>query len=127
MSQPELYERLRDEAKAVDFWSQHRFFLLIAGAILLALFFVAISLNLYHSDGAAQLDLSRPGYQSVRDKVEKDTSSDAFSAVGQLDEAALNDFRAKYQKQATKVKETKGFSPEALSDRALELDRAFQD
>ncbi len=127
MSQPELYERLKDEAKTVDFWSQHRFFLLVAGAILLALFLVAIALNLYHSDGSAQLDLSRPGYQSVRDKVEKDTSDGAFSATGPLDESALNEFRTKYQNQAVRVKETKGFSPEALSNRALELDRAFQD
>lgn len=125
MSQSQLYEQLKDEAKTVDFWSQHRFFLLIAGAILIALFLVSIALSLYHSDGAAQLDLSRPGYQSVRDKVEKNTSSEAFSATGPLDEASLDEFRAKYQKQADRVKQTEGFSPEALSDRALELDRAF--
>lgn len=126
MSQSELYERLKSEAEQVDFWKQHRFFILIAGAILLALFFVAIALNLYHSNGTAQLDLSRPGFQSVRDKIDRSGDNDGFAASGRLDKAAFDEFRTKYQEQAERAKSTKGFSAEPLSDKALELDRVFE-
>lgn len=126
MSEEILYEKLKGEAKSGTFWMQHRFFLLVAGAIVVALFLVGIALNQYHSSGTAQLDLSRPGYQSVRDQLDQSSGSSRFSADGPLNEAAFDEFRRLYDEQAKSAEATDSFTPEALEDRALELDRVFE-
>jgi hypothetical protein len=59
-------DELRQDAIAMTRWEQHKFFVLIAGVILLSTFLVSVALSLYNSSGAAQLDLSRPGFQEVR-------------------------------------------------------------
>ena len=55
------------EDKPLTKWQQHRFLVMIGAVVLTALFLVGVALALYASSGAAQLDLSRPGYVSVRD------------------------------------------------------------
>lgn len=125
MAEQNLYDRLKAEAQHVGFWQQHRFLIMVGGAIVLSLFMVGIALSSYHNSGTAQLDLSRPGYQEVREQVDREGDNRRFSANGPLDEAALTEFRELYDEQAKSAQAEGSFAPEALSDEALELDRVF--
>lgn len=103
-------------------WQQHRFMLMIAAAIGIALFLVSVALALYASSGAAQLDLSRPGYVSVRDQANKDTSFDGFPSTGPIDKKALDQFRQLYDEQAEKATNVDSFGGNAMSNQTLGLD-----
>lgn len=102
------------------FWSEHRFLLLLAISILIALGLVTISMTLYTSSGAAQLDLSRPGYRAVTSQaVTTDPSFEDYSAFGSLDEKSINEFRTLYDKQATRAKAIDAFSGDPLDPESL--------
>ena len=45
------------------FWGRHRLALLLVGTVVVALILTVVSMIIYNYSGAAQLDLSRPGYQ----------------------------------------------------------------
>lgn len=113
---------LRSEAIHMTKWQRHRFLLLIAAVIIISCVLVSISLSLYNSSGAAQVDLSRPGYQSVRSEASRDsTPEDAFPSTGDLDDAAFKQFDTAYDKHAKRVTGVDSFDPEALSDDSLQL------
>lgn len=101
---------------------QHRFLWLVAATILVALFLVSVALALYASSGAAQLDLSRPGYNSVRQQVGRSDSFDGFPAGGSLDKKAINQFRSLYDKQAEKATNVDSFAGDVMSDQTLSID-----
>lgn len=113
---------LRKEAVLMTRWQRHRFLVLIAAVIALSCVMVAISMHLYNSSGAAQVDLSRPGYQSVRSEASRDSApEDAFPSTGDLDDAAFKRFSDMYDKYSSRVTDTNSFTPEALSDDSLQL------
>ena len=114
-------DELRQDAIAMTRWEQHKFFVLIAGVILLSTFLVSVALSLYNSSGAAQLDLSRPGFQEVRKQASRDTTTKTFPSTGTLDKAALDNFSKLYSEQAAKVSQTQGFDAAALSEESLQL------
>ncbi len=58
--------------ESIPFWQQHRLSLLLGLTVLIAIVLTSVSVFIYSTSGAAQLDLSRPGYKSVSNKVEKD-------------------------------------------------------
>ena len=106
----------------LSFWDKHRFLLLIAITIAIALFLVGVSMALYASSGAAQLDLSRPGYRAVSSQaVNSDSDFKNYAPFGQLDKAALDEFNALYSKQASKAKAVDAFSGDPLDPDALEI------
>lgn len=101
---------------------QHRFIAMLVGAIIIAAFLVGVSMALYNSSGAAQLDLSRPGYQSVRDQAVSTDSFDSFPASGPIDQAALDQFRELYAEQSKDATNVDAFSGDVISDKALSID-----
>ncbi|MBC7869106.1 hypothetical protein H7X69_02930 [Candidatus Saccharibacteria bacterium] len=106
----------------LSFWDKHRFLLLIAITITIALFLVGISMALYASSGAAQLDLSRPGYRAVSGQaVNDDRDFENYASFGQLDKAALDEFNSLYNKQALKAKAVSAFSGDPLNPDVLEI------
>jgi hypothetical protein len=111
----------------VNPWAQHRFTLLVAGAILVSLFLVGVALALYASSGAAQLDLSRPGYVSVREQAAEPDQFDGFSGSGEMDKAALDQFRTLYDQQAKKATSVDSFGGSVMSDQALSIDTPTSD
>lgn len=121
---PESIDQPSIKGKA--FILQHRFLVMIIGAIIIAIFLVGIAMNLYKSSGTAQLDLSRPGYQSVREQASRTDTFDGFSAVGQLDKAAAQEFNAMYEKRAKKVTSVDGFGSDALGAGTLFPDTTKQ-
>lgn len=102
-------------------WQQHRFLVMIAGAITAACFLVSVALGLYNSSGAAQVDLSRPGYEAIRTQASQDQSSKSFDATGTLDKATFKSFQDLYDARAAKVVDVDSFDAAALSEDSLQL------
>ena len=95
---------------------------LIAGAIVTSLVLVVVSMWLYNMSGAAQLDLSRPGYQDVRARAQQTKQFKGFEATGVLDKKALDNFEQLYQQQKKEIsKNNDGFSSAPLSNEKLEI------
>ena len=103
-------------------WSKHRFMALVAVVIVVALFLVSVALGLYASSGAAQLDLSRPGYKSVREQAARPDTFDGFSANGELTKDTIDQFRKLYDQQAEKATNVNSFSGNAMNDATLSID-----
>lgn len=98
-------------------WYRQKFVVLILGATILALIMTGISLYLYSTSVAVQLDLSQPGYESVRSEVE-DSSIESFSPSGVITADTIYQFEKLYDEQVAKT-ETNQFSSNALTSKAL--------
>lgn len=96
-----------------------RFILLIVSSIVVALVLVIVSVAMYFSSGTAQLDLSRPGYQSVRDQTNADDPYKGFPASGTVDDNALGEFGSLYKDRSGKATSVDAFNNEVMSDAAL--------
>ena len=115
-------EDLIAEAKLLTRWQQHKFMVLVGITIILSLVLVAISLWLYSSSGAMQLDLSRPGYQSVRNQANDTRNFVGFSSSGPIDQEALDEFRKLYSEELKEATAIESFGGDVLSDSSLGLD-----
>ncbi|MEO7905223.1 MAG: hypothetical protein ABIR91_05540 [Candidatus Saccharimonadales bacterium] len=116
------HEELRVEATKMSTWAQHRFLVLVGITIVVSLVLVVVAMILYNSSGTAQLDLSRPGYVSVREQVESSSNFKSFSPTGAVDQTALNEFRELYTTQAEQAVAIDSFGGEVMGDKALSLD-----
>ena len=104
-----------------SFWDRHRLSLLLILTVLIALTMTTISVIIYNSSGAAQLDLSRPGYLSVSDKVEQDDEIDTYSATGAVNKKSIEEFMKLYDAQASKAKAVDAFNGDPLNPEVLEF------
>jgi hypothetical protein len=95
---------------------------MLIGAIAIAMFLVGVAMALYNSSGAAQLDLSRPGYQSVRDQVMSGDSFEGFPASGPIDKETLEQFRQLYSEQSKQATSVDAFGGDVMSSKALSID-----
>ena len=98
-----------------------RFASMIVCVIAVACTLTGISLHIYNASGAVQVDLSRPGYQSVRKEATANTSDEQFSATGNLDAKAYSQFNAVYDRHAKRTVDAPSFGEEALSDDSLQI------
>ncbi|HEU5121718.1 MAG TPA: hypothetical protein VFT59_02640 [Candidatus Saccharimonadales bacterium] len=110
------------EPSQLSKWQQNKFLWMVGGSVVAALFLVGVALALYASSGAAQLDLSRPGYQSVRQQAAQDDSFDGFPATGTLDDKAIEQFRKLYDERAKQATGVDSFGGDVLSDKSLSID-----
>lgn len=102
--------------------AKNRFIVMIIGTIVLALFLVSIALALYGSSGAAQVDLSRPGYSGVRDQAKEDNQdTKSFSSSGPIDKTSLEEFEKLYAEASKNATSVKAFDSNVLSDEALHI------
>lgn len=103
----------------LSFWDTHRLTLLLIIAVLIALVLTSVSMVLYNISGAAQLDLSRPGYQSVSDKVDTEGKIDSYSSSGSVNKETIQEFITLYDKQAEKAKAVDAFNGDPLNPEVL--------
>jgi len=82
---------------------------------------MAVALWLYRISGTAQLDLSRPEFNGVRQQA-KVTEDDEFESSGTITRGTVNDFMKLFKARAEKIDAIKAFGPEPLSDQALSLE-----
>ncbi|NTW62199.1 hypothetical protein HGB25_02210 [Candidatus Saccharibacteria bacterium] len=105
-----------EAAEEYIFNHKHRFLIFILSSLLISVAVVSISMFMYNSSGAAQLDLSRPGYQSVRSKaVVNDGDFHNFSKNGSLKKADLDYFKSQFEKQTSKVQVVDAFGSDPLN------------
>lgn len=118
----EQLEQTSPELEHDTYISKHRFIILIVVAIMITIGITALGLVLYRMSGAAQLDLSRPGYDIVRESATGDEKFDSFSSTGPIDEKSLEEFRKQYDKQANKATTVDSFGGDALSNASLQIE-----
>jgi hypothetical protein len=106
-----------------SFRDEHSLPIFVGVSIILAVSLVAISMAMYNSSGAAQLDLSRPGYVNVRSQANNDSGSlKAFPSSGTIDKSVIDNFKAIYDKEVLKVKSANAFGGDPLSPSSLGMD-----
>lgn len=115
-------DQLIADARGLSPWQRHRFIVLIGVTIVISLFLVGVALALYASSGAAQLDLSRPGYVSVRDKAVQTDNFEGFPTSGPIDKDIIKQFRSLYEKQSKEATNVDSFGGDVMSDKALSID-----
>jgi hypothetical protein len=101
---------------------QHRFLLMVIGSTAVALLLTAVSLKLYASSGAAQLDLSRPGYEQAVDKKVKSTVFEGFPTFGPINQQTLKEFQDLYKKRADQATKVDSFGGDVMNDATLSID-----
>ena len=112
-----------DHMSQVQHIKEHRFILMIVGTIIIALFLVVIAMALYASSGTAQVDLSRPGYSTVRSQAKDSNPTFAgFSGTGPIDKAALQEFETLYDTRSKQITGVKAFNSDPLSDVSLHIE-----
>lgn len=112
--------KIMTDSDESSFRDEHRFSIMIVLAVFLALVLVTISMAIYYGSGAAQLDLSRPGYKSIRAQVENsDSDFQNYSATGQINQTTITEFKTLYNKQAQKIESVDAFSGDPLSPDSL--------
>lgn len=115
-------QQLIAEAHTLSRWERHKFLVLVGGTIVVSLFLVSVALSLYNSSGAAQLDLSRPGYQSIRQQAVQSDTFDGFPGTGPIDDGALTQFRQLYISQAEQSSAVDSFGGDVMSNQSLAID-----
>lgn len=111
-----------EDANHLPGWQKHRFMLMVGSSIAVALMLVAVSMKLYESSGAAQLDLSRPGYEHVSERVAQSEVFKGFPSTGGIDKETLDEFRAMYKKRAGQATDVNSFGGDVMNDEALAID-----
>lgn len=103
------------------FIRHNRFIIAVAAAIFISALLAILSVAIYVRDGALLLDLSRPSYAPVRQKIKKSTATSSFSSTGEVDAAVVKDFRSQLKKQAGEINKLGTFDAAAINDSALQL------
>lgn len=105
-----------------SFLGRNQFIIMLIMSVSVAIIMVVISMLIYNNSGAAQLDLSRPGYVSVRDKaVKNDDNFQSYSGSGEINQTTISEFQILFSKQAKKIKSVDAFGGDPLSPEALGL------
>lgn len=106
---------------ARDFFSKRKFALFIIICICIALIMTGISLELYRSSDAIKLDMSRPGYEKVRAKVEKTEENNNFDSSGPLNDKVYEDFGKRIHKFEDDLEKLDNYEESTVSDENLNL------
>lgn len=121
MTEPQVTSTIEATEEELGFWDKHRFMLLIGATIVVAVILVIISMIIYNVSGSAQLDLSRPGYRAVSDKVDGSDAIDEYPASGPVNKTTVDEFTKLYDAQAAKAKAIDAFNGDPLNPEVLEF------
>ncbi|HEX8390224.1 MAG TPA: hypothetical protein VF597_02300 [Candidatus Saccharimonadales bacterium] len=100
---------------------RHRIIYAIILAIIIAVLLTVISMALYVSSGASRLDLSRPGYEAVRNEVSQTPVNDSFSGNGPINSSVAGTFQKRLNAHRDALSKLGDFESAALSDEQLQL------
>ena len=113
----------KDEVPAVEvqmpFFERHKILVLLISVIIISIVLTVISVSIYSSSGAAQLDLSRPGYRDVSDKVERSTKFEQYSSTGPVTPNTIQEFLDTFSKQSERTRSVDAFSGDPLNPEVL--------
>jgi len=102
------------------FWSEHRFMLLIGLVIVISIVLTIISMFIYTSSGAEQLDLSRPGYISATDEIDDNDKVTEYSSTGAVNADTIKEFQKLYNAQVDSNAKVDAFGGDPLNPDVLE-------
>lgn len=102
----------------------YRFAIFIVLSVLIALMLVFVALGLYNSSGTSQLDLTRPGYEAIRQEAKDSNAYKGFSSSGSLNKKALDDFDSLYTEKLKEAQSVDAFANDVLSFESLQIDAA---
>lgn len=104
---------------------RYNFIFFLIGSIGLASTLVVVSMFLYDRSGAAQLDLSRPGYVDVRSQsITSDSDFVEYPSTGSVNQSTIDEFKTLFDQQSEKAKAIDAFGGDPLSDSALGIEIA---
>jgi hypothetical protein len=115
-----MSEELLEERRAIRL-AKNRFVILIFSSIIITLLLVSIAMIWYARSGAAQVDLSRPGYSGVRNQVSENQDSSTFQSSGPITKEVLDSYEELFNKTANQVTSVETFESQALSDETLRI------
>jgi hypothetical protein len=101
--------------------AKHRFFILVFITIIISIIMTVVSLVVYNVSGSAQLDLSRPGYQSVSNQVERQDTTTEFSANGSVSRQTIEEYMKLFNEYGDKAKAVDAFNGDPLNPETLEF------
>ena len=100
--------------------SKHRFLIMIATSVVVAFILVVIAMSLYNASGAAQVDLSRPGYKTVKaESITGDNNLQRYPSTGAITQSTIDDFKKIYDQQVSYIKTADAFGGDPLSPESL--------
>jgi hypothetical protein len=105
--------------KFLQIVGRYQFAAMIVAAVLLTALMTTISIGVYVSSGAINIDLSRPGYEKIRAETSSEVSESQFLSSGPIDRAAVDDFNARLEALQTELSSMNNFSNDVISDEAL--------
>jgi len=104
----------------ISFKDRHRFSLMILSSLVITMVLVVISMYVYDNSGAAQVDLSRPGYISVRSQaVTNNADFQNYSSTGEVNQETISEFQSLFVNQVNKAKSFDAFGGDPLSPNSL--------
>ena len=115
-----MSEEMLEERRAIRL-AKNRFVILIFGSIIVSLLLVTVALIWYARSGAAQVDLSRPGYSGVRNQVNGNQDSSTFKNSGPINKEVLDSYEKMFNKTANQLTSVRTFEAQALSDETLRI------
>lgn len=105
---------------------RHNFLIFVSSSIVMSFCLVVVSMMMYNSSGAAQLDLSRPGYVTVRSQAgSTSTSYKDYPATGVINQSVIDEFDTLFKAQSGKITSANVFSGDPLSPEALGIGAVF--
>ena len=107
------------DLKVVPFYARHLFGVMVAASITIAVALVFISMGLYYSSGASQLDLSSPSYVDVRNQVDNSDDFSEYSNTGKMNASAVSNFKSLFNQKVEKIKSVDIFGGDPLSPESL--------
>lgn len=114
IQQPESENSVVEKATPVH---RQKFVWMIVFAAIIAIGFTTVSLRLYSTSPAAQLDLSRPGFEEVRADLDQ-AAVKTFDGTGVITEETVTQFQKLYNEQYAKT-QTNQYASDTLTDEAL--------
>ncbi len=97
-------------------WPFNRFYLFLVIAIIFATGLGLVSYKVYLVSDAASLDLSRPGFQKVRDEVSASKEEPILSSTGEVGQGFIHEVIDALDYYRNRVGSSTPFAPEPLLD-----------
>lgn len=120
METPEPIEALqRSVVRSLS--TKNKLYILISGVTLIALLLVTIAMGIYNSSGAAQLDLSGPGFKDVQKGVQEEKDATSYPSNGAFDKASFESFKKMYDERVHAVNAINGYDPAAVNNDSFNL------
>ena len=120
-----IYQRIlaRRQPSKTGFINRYRFRTMLAIAISITLMLTIINVSLYNITGTAKLDLSRPGYEAARKKINSSKEFDtySFSSNDPLSQDTIKKYLYHYDKHLKRTQAYDRYDVSGMDDANLGL------